>query len=971
MPLINLQSIAGQGGAQVLTAGIESSNYVIASYPLAVVTIYDTGTTDLVDLFSDADGLIPKANPFVAGVDASWSAYIGAGRYDVRFSGPTVPTPYTLSDITVGGSGGGGGSAWPPPASANFDQPFSATPTFDTDAYSFIYLRLTGNVTSSSFANPAQGKCFTLQLVQDGTGGRTFAWPSDVADPPTINSAANSVTNTTFYYDGTEWQTLENLPNVPSAQLLNPALLSGLVVIANAFPGDQLDGKIGRADAALGDQAGEIWVFGGGNFGKYEGGTSAQDYDNLGYVVIHENHNLYLGPGDYYSEAEDFVPGGQPFPYILPQSNVTVYGDGPATKLHAPIGYANPSIITPYRSALNNADAEQNIVLRDFQVVGQEPVTAEVSVDAGSLTVTGPIGTFTEQDIAKTFWIPSQPSWVSVLDVGTGAGSGAIGILADLPPVTDTLVARWVYFDSATPHIYLGNAVNSTVERVLFTKATSIAVAAGGNSQGLNTSVHAGVALTASPQTVSTGFTNPNVPNQLRVKGNAGGMAGNVTIHGTDNFGDEIEETFALSGSSAVNGTLIFSTVDSVEFPARTNPGDIVSLGVAAYHGDGVTIQQNQFVNCVSQNAALVNSRNSSIIDNQFTAPGQLYGPGVSVIDLETNAAADIIIANLVDANIINCAQSPVLCNTGIAFTNNNLSGNGGNRITNNTVIGIDVDAGGTRMVSRGLTIASSSIHDVEVSNNYVVGAALDGMSVEGGSRYRIFDNTFAACGSAGSGASMSFLSGVLDSLIERNQTYRITALSLPDVSYINDQDVNNLRNVYVDNYADLLIVVSTTSRVNSHATSAGVPTGTAKYVATLSILGNFTPPVGAFVYCTDCNQAGNPCTAGGSGTQARFEAGAVFNCGAPVLTGATPAAPPVLGVGGYLTYAVFVNGGATTVTNITGGVKGQLLVIVGDANTTVQNNANIVTRAGANITPFNGLTVTLLYDSTVWRQVN
>lgn len=94
----------------MITAGIGSTNTVIQTYPLAVVTIYLTGTVTLAPIYTDEGGTIPKANPFVAGSDASWSAYIAEGRYDIRFSGPSVPTPYTLSDVTVGGAGGGGGS---------------------------------------------------------------------------------------------------------------------------------------------------------------------------------------------------------------------------------------------------------------------------------------------------------------------------------------------------------------------------------------------------------------------------------------------------------------------------------------------------------------------------------------------------------------------------------------------------------------------------------------------------------------------------------------------------------------------------------------------------------------------------------------------------------------------------------------------------------------------------------------------
>jgi hypothetical protein len=54
--------------------------------------------------------------------------------------------------------------------------------------------------------NAVPGGIYTLILQQDGTGGRSITWPSYVkwnnTAPPTINSAANSVTLITFVYDG-------------------------------------------------------------------------------------------------------------------------------------------------------------------------------------------------------------------------------------------------------------------------------------------------------------------------------------------------------------------------------------------------------------------------------------------------------------------------------------------------------------------------------------------------------------------------------------------------------------------------------------------------------------------------------------------------------------------------------------------------------------------------------------------------
>lgn len=49
------------------------------------------------------------------------------------------------------------------------------------------------------------------------------------------------------------------------------------------------------------------------------------------------------------------------------------------------------------------------------------------------------------------------------------------------------------------------------------------------------------------------------------------------------------------------------------------------------------------------------------------------------------------------------------------------------------------------------------------------------------------------------------------------------------------------------------------------------------------------------------------------------------------------------------LNMLVFVNTSALSVTNFTGGFDGMVLKLLGDGNTTIVNNASIVTNTGAN----------------------
>ncbi len=104
-----VQGFASQGGQVVITAGVSSSTKVVKTFPGCTVTVFFTGTTNPATLFSD-NASTPKSNPFTSSLtDALYFFYIDDGRYDIRFSGTGISTPFTLSDINVVEAGGGGG----------------------------------------------------------------------------------------------------------------------------------------------------------------------------------------------------------------------------------------------------------------------------------------------------------------------------------------------------------------------------------------------------------------------------------------------------------------------------------------------------------------------------------------------------------------------------------------------------------------------------------------------------------------------------------------------------------------------------------------------------------------------------------------------------------------------------------------------------------------------------------------------
>lgn len=100
MTNIKVQGIAEQGGSLVVTSGTDSVTRVGKTFPSATVTVYNTGTVTLSSIFSDSGGT-PKANPFTAGSDASWSFYIASGHYDIKFSGTGIDSPFTIADVVA------------------------------------------------------------------------------------------------------------------------------------------------------------------------------------------------------------------------------------------------------------------------------------------------------------------------------------------------------------------------------------------------------------------------------------------------------------------------------------------------------------------------------------------------------------------------------------------------------------------------------------------------------------------------------------------------------------------------------------------------------------------------------------------------------------------------------------------------------------------------------------------------------
>lgn len=245
----------------------------------------------------------------------------------------------------------------------------AATLAFDTAATSLFSVYLAGrNVTSSSFANPTLGKLITLVIKQDSTGGRTFAWPANAINHPTISSTARVSTTASFYYDGTNWQYIV-LPQ-SSANLVSAASLGNGLFVANAFPstfGDQ-GSQIVNADMACGTLPCTIVYF----------GTGAEKITQE--VVVRSGHNLILsggtwatlspdsgvaitGRGDIPNPWTQLVTFGTEQPIGVPiilQDNTSLTCTGWDTIIQEPTVTGQWTIVTPFANAVGTNNGQSN-----------------------------------------------------------------------------------------------------------------------------------------------------------------------------------------------------------------------------------------------------------------------------------------------------------------------------------------------------------------------------------------------------------------------------------------------------------------------------------------------------------------------------------------------------------------------------------------------------------------------------------
>lgn len=141
------------------------------------------------------------------------------------------------------------------------------------------------------------------------------------------------------------------------------------------------------------------------------------------------------------------------------------------------------------------------------------------------------------------------------------------------------------------------DAPGATVDRAFL---AHFQIAASAATVASNVNVHAAIALGAAAQDITAAITQPSVPRNIIIKGNAAGNAGNVVITGTNYADEAITETIALNEANAVAGTKAFKTVTKITVPIQTHAGtDTVSVGTGEALGLPYKLAHNTVMRAV------------------------------------------------------------------------------------------------------------------------------------------------------------------------------------------------------------------------------------------------------------------------------------------------------------------------------------------------------------------------------------
>lgn len=119
---------------------------------------------------------------------------------------------------------------------------------------------------------------------------------------------------------------------------------------------------------------------------------------------------------------------------------------------------------------------------------------------------------------------------------------------------------------------------------------------------GTTTGAHAAVTDNGAPQTITTGFVQPDFPRN--VTATAGGTATDikaiqVVVNGTDYSDSVLQETlpvFTVDTAGTVTGSKAFKTITSIVIPAHDGTGATTALGYGAKLGFNTALVGNSVI---------------------------------------------------------------------------------------------------------------------------------------------------------------------------------------------------------------------------------------------------------------------------------------------------------------------------------------------------------------------------------------
>ncbi len=156
-------------------------------------------------------------------------ATITNSTIDSSTIGGTTPAPVNASYFNgpIGTSGGAPAKGVFTALAGTIDQmSYAASPIFDAGSYTVFTMTLTGNVSSSTVSGGITGQFIQFNVCQDTAGSHTFAWPANFVNAPTIPSVPSTCTSPMFFYDGTNWQYVNELGPTSVASFLTVAFSS-------------------------------------------------------------------------------------------------------------------------------------------------------------------------------------------------------------------------------------------------------------------------------------------------------------------------------------------------------------------------------------------------------------------------------------------------------------------------------------------------------------------------------------------------------------------------------------------------------------------------------------------------------------------------------------------------------------------------------------------------------------------------